>query len=129
MEAYVIDTVGIVRRLEKRIIGQKAKKVIEKAEEGQAEIFIPSMVFAEIMYNCEKAKIAISLADVDTYMKMFLNIKEYPITFAVIQETIQINDIPELHDRIIAGTAKYLNLPLITSDRKIASSKWVKTIW
>jgi PIN domain nuclease of toxin-antitoxin system len=31
-------------------------------------------------------------------------------------------------DRIIAATANHLNLPLVTRDRKIRSSK-VKTVW
>ncbi len=37
--------------------------------------------------------------------------------------------IPELHDRLIAGTAKYLQKELITNDPVIAKSKHVKTIW
>lgn len=37
----------------------------------------------------------------------------------------EIKDIPELHDRLIAGTAKYLNLPLITNDPIILKSESV----
>ena len=42
--------------------------------------------------------------------------------------TIPRNSIPDLPDRIIAATALYLNLPLISRDSKIADSK-VNTIW
>lgn len=37
-------------------------------------------------------------------------------------------DVPDLPDRIIAATALYLNVPLISRDRKIQSSI-VTTIW
>jgi predicted nucleic acid-binding protein len=129
MEIYVLDTVGLVRRIENKAVGLKAKKAIEKAEAGQAEILIPSIVFAEIMYNFEKGKIAISLTDVETYLKKFSSIKEFCISLAATKAASEIDDIPELHDRLIAGAAKYLNSPLITSDRKIANSKWIATIW
>jgi predicted nucleic acid-binding protein len=39
------------------------------------------------------------------------------------------NDIPELHDRIIAGTALKAGAKLITNDPIIARSKFVENIW
>jgi len=39
------------------------------------------------------------------------------------------NDIPELHDRIIAGTALKVGTKLITNDPIIARSKFVEIIW
>jgi len=47
----------------------------------------------------------------------------------LILDAIQISDIPELHDRLIAATARQLNLELITNDSVIRSSAFVKTIW
>jgi hypothetical protein len=41
----------------------------------------------------------------------------------------EIDDIRELHDRIIAGTAKHLRVPVLTSDQILARSKHVSTIW
>ena len=35
----------------------------------------------------------------------------------------------QLHDRLIASTARYLNLPIITNDPIILKSKWVKTLY
>ena len=39
-----------------------------------------------------------------------------------------INDIPELHDRLIAATARYLDLPLITNDPIIRDSSFVEVL-
>ena len=42
---------------------------------------------------------------------------------------IDLKDIPELHDKIIVATAKYLNLPIITKDGILHSLLHIKTIW
>ncbi len=129
MNKYVTDTMGLVLRLEHRKLGQQAKKIFEIAEQGDTSIYIPSIVFAEILYLSEKRRIAISLNDVDSYLNRYEQIQELPMTFAVMQEVASIADIPELHDRIIAGSARYMNLQLITNDPVIQSSSYVDTLW
>jgi predicted nucleic acid-binding protein len=52
-----------------------------------------------------------------------------PMNLDVIHSAAQITDIPELHDRLIAGTARFLNLELITNDPVIQVSHFVKTVW
>jgi len=42
--------------------------------------------------------------------------EEEALSFGVIKAAFEITDIPELHDRLIAGVARHLNLPLITND-------------
>jgi len=42
--------------------------------------------------------------------------------------TFEMTDIPELHDRLIAGTARHLNLPLITNDPELLDSTFVKCV-
>jgi PIN domain nuclease of toxin-antitoxin system len=42
---------------------------------------------------------------------------------------IDLKDIPELHDKIIVSTAKYLNLPIITKDEVLHSIVNIKTVW
>ena len=41
----------------------------------------------------------------------------------------QITHIPELHDRLISASARFLNLELITNDAKIQNSSFVQTVW
>ena len=40
----------------------------------------------------------------------------------------EITDIHELHDRLIAATARYLDLPLITNDPVIRASEFVNIL-
>ncbi len=87
------------------------------------------MVFAEILYLSEKRRIGFSFSAVAEYLKRFPDYREYPMSLSVAQSTSEITDIPELHDRLIAGTARLLNLDLITNDPVIQASTFVRTIW
>jgi predicted nucleic acid-binding protein len=126
---FVADTMGLVLRIEQRKMSQAAKSIFEAAESGQATIFIPSLVFAEILYLSEKKRIALSLNEIVNYLRQYPHFKEYPLDLAVVQAAEKITDIPELHDRLIAGTAHALDLKLITNDPIIQASTFLKTIW
>lgn len=90
---------------------------------------IPAMVLAEIGYLSERNKIDTNLHEIHDYCKKFPTVTIEPITAEVIYRSFEIDDIPELHDRIIAGTAFSINLELITNDPMIIKSKYVSTIW
>jgi predicted nucleic acid-binding protein len=126
---YVADTMAIVLRLERRKLSTAAKLVFELAEQGQATIYIPSLVFVEILYLSEKRRIECNLDIIKAYSIKFPNVKEQFLDFTIIKATEKIKDIPELHDRIIAGTALALDMPLITNDPIITVSQFVKVIW
>jgi len=86
-------------------------------------------VFAEILYLSERRRIQLSLDQLAEYLKQFPRYREAAIDLAAIQSAAQITDIPELHDRLIAGTARWLGLALLTNDPAIQASSFVKTIW
>lgn len=77
----------------------------------------------------EKRRISLSLHAVAEHLEKFQHYQEYPMSLAVIQAAAQINDIPELPDRLIAGTARFLHLDLITNDPTIQALAFVKTVW
>lgn len=81
------------------------------------------------MYLSERKRISLSIPQIANYMEQFPNYKEYPMSFNVIKTALQITDISELHDRLIAGTARLLDLYLITNDPVIQNSKFVKSFW
>lgn len=126
---YVADTVALVLFLENRKSGAVAEQIFDSAEKAATIIHIPAMVFAEILYLSEKKRIATTLTDALDLTKNLPNFKELPIGGAILKAAAQITDIPELHDRIISASARFLNLELITSDKKIQNSNFVRTIW
>lgn len=114
--SFVIDTMAFVLRLEKRKISRKIIAVFEEAERNNSSLFIPAMVLAEIGYLSERNRIDTNLKEVKKYCKQHPSIRIEPVTEAIIHKSFEIDDIPELHDRLIAGTAYSKNLPLITND-------------
>ncbi len=126
---FVTDTIGLVLRIERRKLGPTVKSIFDSVESGNATVYVPTLVFAEILYLSEKRRISISLRDMADYLKQYQNYKEYPMSFTVVESAAQITDIRELHDRLIAGTARLLNLDLITNDPIIQASAFVRTVW
>ena len=109
MKQYVTDTMAIVSYLGKRRIPPSVKQIFQSADSGLVNICIPSIVFFEIGYLSEKGRIDVSLNDVLTHITEFSNYSEQALTFNIVVESFKILDIPELHDRLIGGTAKFLD--------------------
>jgi len=126
---FVTDTMGLVLHLEKRKFSQRSKTIFAEAESSKVLVYIPAIVIAEILYLSEKKRIGLTLQIVHQYLSRFSSFQEYPLNYAIVNTAAEITDIPELHDRLIAGTARYLNLSLITNDPVIEESKFLKTIW
>jgi predicted nucleic acid-binding protein len=126
---YATDTVALVLRLEGQQMGAQAQTNFAAAEAGQIVIHIPGMAMAEILYLSEKGRIRASLADVVQHQQTFPTYRECPMTRAVIETAAQITDIRELPDCLIAATARWLNVALLTNDSVIQRSAFVTTVW
>ncbi len=126
---YIADTVALVVYLEKRQLGTVSQMIFDSAENSNTIIYIPAIVFAEILYLSEKGRISINLQDVKNLLQTNPNFREHPLTLEVIETAAQITDIPELHDRLISATVRHSSLELITTDAKIQNSAFVKTVW
>ena len=126
---FVADTMAIVLHLEKRKSGTNVKQILTDAENGNAVVHVPAIVFAEILYLSEKKRIVLTLSDVENQLSKFPNFRSQELSFEIVKIAETITDIPELHDRLIAATAKHLGLELITNDPKIQNSAFVKTVW
>ena len=120
---------ALILKLENRRMGQAGKRIFNEMERNESFIFIPVMVIAELGYLAERKKINTTLNDAKRYFSRNKNLTIQPITEEIIYDTFKINDIPELHDRIIAATSKNLNYELITNDPVIKSSAFINTIW
>ena len=126
---YSIDTVGLVLHLEKRRLGAEAQTILQQAESNQATIFIPTMVLAEILYLSEKKRISLTFEQLLAYLNTHADFVEMPLDQLVVRAAHEIKDIPELHDRLIAATARIKAHPLITNDGIIQDSTFVTTVW
>ena len=121
---YVADTVALVWHLEKRRkLGPLARRVLQEADQGRHTIVISGATLMEILYLSERRRISVDLTILKNLLARSLTYSVAPVSFEVIDETATIDDIPELHDRVIAGTAAWLQIPILTNDPDMAASR------
>ncbi len=127
--SYVLDTMALILYLEKRKLSDNVKTIFKDAESKILDLYIPAMVLAEIGYLSERKRVDTTLRNVSDYFLCHERVRYAPVSSEVIYKSFEIDDIPELHDRIIAGTAYALQARLITNDSIIQLSQFVTTIW
>lgn len=127
---YVLDTVAIVSHLDNRKgFGSVAREVFAAAERGEARLLVPPIVVAELFWYFSKR------AQPDRFRQVFRDMQTRPwfqfidLTAEQISEFMSLESVPEMHDRIIAGHARLLNVPLVTNDLQIRASGRVETVW
>ncbi len=128
---YVTDTHPFVWYLaaDDDRLSPGAKSVFENADSAKAVVVIPAIVLAESLYLAEKGRIKAKAVEILELVESALNYRLYPLDLSVIQIASELKKIPEIHDRVIAATARRLGLELITDDKRIRESGYVKTLW
>jgi len=113
-------------------LSDTAKKYIDQASSHHDQIGVSSITLAEALYLAERKRVPS-----DTLSRLIQALRvpggvfiEIPLDSLVIQymEKILRDQVPELPDRIIAGTALYHAVPVISRDREIRASS-IETIW
>lgn len=119
---YVTDTHSLVWYMtDDPGLSVEAKGVFQKVDNFQDYIFIPCIVFFELLYLIEKKKIA---AGFDIFLAMVSSSKNYriePLCLPIIEKSRRISRerVADPWDRLIAATSMHLNLPLITRDKNL----------
>jgi predicted nucleic acid-binding protein len=110
-------------------LGSKAHSAFDEAKGGQALIYVPAIVLAELYFLNEKKDRPI----------------DYAATFALLVRSAQFVLLPfepidtldfdrdkavvDIHDRMIVGVARRLGATLLTRDEQIEGSGTVRTMW
>lgn len=130
MNDYVADTHALYWYLTNSpLLGANASQAFNEADQGNALIYIPVIVLAELYYlNAKKGNPLDFAAE---YQKLSQSAQFILLPF--MQEDILEFDsnvsVPEMHDRMIASVAKRLGIPCLTRDKEIVSSGIIATIW
>jgi PIN domain nuclease of toxin-antitoxin system len=106
-----------------------ASRIFQAAERGETRIVVSAIVMAELFYLDNKHGIFEDFAA--TYDTIRSNPAFQLVAFDPedVLDFVADSTIPEMHDRIIAGLARRLEAPLITSDAVISASKLVEIVW
>ena len=133
MSAVAVDTHAIVWYLsnDKRLSG-KAIEALDRASAAGEHIYVPSICLVELTYLVEKGRLPAIARErlIRAFDEPLTSCKLAPLDRAV-ADTLQLvdrNEVPDMPDRVVAATAAALNVPLISRDGKIQSSK-IETLW
>jgi PIN domain nuclease of toxin-antitoxin system len=130
---YVIDTHALIWFLEGNPrLGSNAQTILSNPE---SQIIIPATALAEAVWIVERGRTSISSA---TALLSAVNadtrVIVYPLDTNVIQQTIGLSAIGEMHARQIVATAIVLanqgeTVVLLTCDQNIIASGLVTIVW
>lgn len=134
MTAVVADTHTTIWYLrESSRLSESALTALDTATQAGQPIYVTAITLVEVAYLVEKFRLpesawkelVDSIAEEDSSLTVVP--LSLPISIAIRQ--IPRETVPEMPDRIIAATALFLNLPLVTRDLKIQALVNLKTIW
>lgn len=133
MFAAAADTHSLVWYLaQDSRLSPDAKSFMDNAAQEGERIGFSSISLVEMVYLIERSRIPAEslsrLAAAITSPRSVLT--EIPLDIEIVRVLTRIDStqIPEMPDRIIAATAAYLRVPLISRDTRIQSSG-LQTIW
>jgi len=113
-------------------LSSAARNFMQAVEQQGNEIAVSAILLVEMVYLVEKSKIPPQrfsqlAAELDNPGGLFV---EIPVTLNIARTLSGINvlQIPDMPDRIIAATALALNVPIISRNARIQQSA-LKTIW
>jgi len=127
---YVVDTHALIwYLLNDRKLSQQARTIFQTAEQNQTVLILSAMVLAELYYANVKNKGFADFAKLYEDITSKPYIRFMPVDHTHIPDFMQDAAVPEMHDRIIAGIARRLGAPLISSDPLITAAGIVTVVW
>jgi PIN domain nuclease of toxin-antitoxin system len=120
---YVVDTHVLIwyftgsKRLEKKL-----KEKIDAVRNLGGRLLVPTIVLAEALDIAEKGRVDF---DFDVMHQKIVDEPEFEIVgFSpeIFEEVVRLRDVKEIHDRIIAATARFYRVGVLTKDKVINES-------
>jgi PIN domain nuclease of toxin-antitoxin system len=127
--AYLLDTVTIIRHFTNTgKIGKAARQILNEIEINREMAVVSIISLMEILYLAERNRIEITFEETLEEIEKSSNYFIIDLTPEILQTALHIN-FPELHDRLILATAKYLNIPILSGDRQFQELTGIPVVW
>ena len=129
----VIDTHAAIWYLNADLrLSDRARRFIDEAGRRGMPVLITSISLVQVVYLCEKGRIPpASLVRLEEALRLqdtVLRVADLTMAVALAVGRVVRDEVPDMPDRIIAATALYFNVHVISRDNKIRASS-VETLW
>ena len=113
-------------------LSDRARHFIAASARDGLRILVSSISFVEIIYLYEKGRLSRDALDrLETVLRSsntVLQVVDLTMDIVRLLSRVPRDEVPDMPDRIIAATALYFEVPVISRDNQIQSSA-VPTIW
>lgn len=130
---YLIDTHALIWFLEGNSrLGNQAATILS---DSSSVLILPAIALAESVWIVQRGRTSIPSADVLlNVVKADNRVTVYPLDQSIVEQTLTLLAINEMHDRQIVATAIVLQnqgnqVSLLTSDQNITASGVVSIVW
>ena len=130
---YVVDTHALIWFLEGNLrLGINAKTILT---DSASQLILPAIALSEAVWIVDRAKTSIpSVTELLNAVNADPRIVIYPVDKTVIEQSLNLSVISEMHDRLIVATAFVLKnqgeqIALLTCDRNITTSGLLTVVW
>jgi PIN domain nuclease of toxin-antitoxin system len=120
---YILDTHALIWFLEGNPrLGANAKALLS---EPTSKLVLPAIALAESIWIVSRSR---------TSIPSVVRVVIYPLDRAIIEQTVQLSAINEMHDRQIVATALLIQaqgeqVALLTCDQNITATNLVAIVW
>ena len=98
------------------------------ASRGQGgRLLVPTIVLAEVLNIAEKGKVELDFAELYLLVQSESEFEIVGVSSEVFEKTIEIQEVREIHDRIITATASYYGAGVLIKDKIMRASSEVDT--
>ena len=133
MKRYLADTHAVVWFAAGREakLGRAARRAFDGCAAGRSQIVISVVTLWEValLHDDGKLKLDAGFAGWCAALEAQQGFLIEPLLRADVIEARALADLRDPHDRLIAGTALRLGVPLLTLDARMSEHAQLKTVW
>ncbi len=130
---YILDTHALIWFLEGNSrLGVTAKEILS---DSSSELILPAIALAESVWIVSRGKTSIpSVEALLKVVKQDQRVSIYPLDSEVVEKSVHLTSINEMHDRQIVSTALVIEgqgnqVALLSCDQNICDADLVRIVW
>lgn len=126
---YLLDSLTAIRHFSNsKKLGSSAKTILEAAATHQSTLCISVMSLLEIWGVIEKNNIPITYEEWMSHLEGSSIYQILPVLTPIIHRSVSLPSMND-HERILAATALWLEIPLITNNEIYLQCEGLKLVW